>query len=96
MAEQQELTDDQIAHQKARREIEGMDLDDGLKAQAHQSVANLQSLDDQKKIQYLLGLAKDKGVIFAVIAAKKLNDPFVLDMFHDALVKNGHYKEFLK
>lgn len=96
LGDQKELTDDQTARQKARQEIEKMDLDDSLKAQTQSSVDDVKSLEDQKKIEHLLGIAKAKGVIFAVTVAKKMDDPFVLDAFHDALVKNGYYKEFLR
>ena len=34
-----------------------------------------------------------KGVIYAVNVAKKMNDPFILDTFHDALVEGGYYED---
>ncbi len=86
----------EVEQKRVREEIENRDLDDSLKLQASSSAKNVQSLDDKKKIAHLLEIAKSKGVIFAVAVAKKMNDPYILDSFHDLLAKEGYYKEFLK
>jgi len=79
-----------------KESVEKMDLDDALKPQINVSAQSIQSLTAQKKIQQLLAMAKEKGVIYAVHVAKNLGDAYVLDMLHDELVKSGQYKEFLK
>ncbi len=94
--EKTDLIKEEIENKKAREEIENMDLDDSLNTQVSAQASKIQSLDEQKKIKHLLKIAKEKGVIFAVNVVKKMNDPYILDMFHDALAKNGYYKEFLK
>ena len=95
-AEMPKRDEDRQAHQKIRQQLEVMDLDDGLKPGAQSAANDIKALDDKKKLENLLQIAKNKGVIFAVNVAKKMNDPYLLDVFHDALVKNGYYKDFLK
>ena len=58
-----------------------------------------QILEKYKKkgvLKRLLGIAKEKGVSEAVAIAKKMNDPFVLDILHDILVQEGFYNKFKK
>lgn len=55
----------------------------------------------ESKITKLVGLAKEKGVIYAVKVARRVEDNYTLDEFHDrlahefhdALVKEGLIKE---
>ena len=83
-------------HQQIRQKLENMDLEDNLKKTVQQSANDIESVDDAKKLEHLLKLVKTKGVIYAVNVAKKMDDPYLLDVLHDALVKNGYYKDFLK
>ena len=82
--------------QKIRQEIENIDLSDGQKSAAQGAANDIQGVEEKEKMEKLLHLAKTKGVVFAVAVVKKMNDPYLLDMFHDALAKEGHYKEFIK
>lgn len=82
--------------QKAKELIEGMQTDDDVKAQTAAAAQTLAGAEEQEKMAQLLKLAKIKGVIFAVKTAQKMNDPYLLDMLHDKLAENGHYKDFLK
>jgi len=50
----------------------------------------------KNKIKYLLVLGEKKGLKKAIEEAKRENDPFLLDVFHDLLAKDGVYKKFLK
>lgn len=50
----------------------------------------------QGKIQHFLDLARTQGIVEAIQAVKKMNDPYLLDLFHDALAKQGLFKKFLK
>lgn len=77
-----------------RQKIEAMDIDDGLKPQASQTASDLKTAAPQEKINKLLLIAKEKGVAYAVSVAKKMGDPYVLDMLHDALAREGLYKQF--
>jgi len=82
--------------QKAKKRIEGSDLDDTLKMQATLQAKNIKDLDDEKKVKKLIELAKLKGVVFAVNVAKKMDNPYILDMLHDLLAKKGYYQDFIK
>lgn len=44
----------------------------------------------ERQIQLLTDLAFEKGVSHATEVAKKLDDPFILDEFHDTLVDELH------
>ena len=96
--ERQEPTKEEIITIEAlKREIDMMGLDDSLKEEATQKARKIQTLGKEKKIEHLLEIVKEKGIIFAVEVAKQMNDPYILDTFHDILIKEwGIYKQFLK
>lgn len=98
IAEKKEPTREEVITKEAlKREIDMMELDDSLKEAATEQVKKIQTLGEEEKIERLLEITKDKGVIFAVKVAQKMNDPYVLDIFHDILVKEwASYKQFLK
>lgn len=95
--EKKELTEnDKIISEELKREIELMQVDDNLKKEAEQKANKIQFLADDEKLKNLLNAAKEKGVVFAINVAKKMNDPFLLDALHDILAKEGYYKKFVK
>ena len=49
----------------------------------------------KNKIKLLLAVGEKKGLEFSIKEAKKENDPFLLDIYHDVLAKDGAYKKFL-
>ncbi|MFA5086755.1 MAG: hypothetical protein WC470_00435 [Candidatus Paceibacterota bacterium] len=49
-----------------------------------------------KKMQYFLDIAEEKGLAAAIKAVEKENDPLLLDSFHDALAKEKLFEEILK
>jgi DUF1009 family protein len=79
-----------------RREIEMMKLDEATKQEAAKGVQRLEFLGQKEKIEHLLKIAHEKGVLTAVQMAKEMNDPYLLDVFHDLMAKEGFYKSFLK
>jgi len=93
---EEELLKADSTDEKIRKEIENMDLDEALKMQAQDDANNIQPLGAKEKIEKLLQAAKTKGVVYAIHMAKKMDDPYILDTFHDALAKEGYYKKFLK
>ena len=96
-AEKKEIIKDEKAiSEELKREIELMQLDDNLKKQAEQKANKISFLADDDKLEKLMAIAREKGVIFAVKVAKSMNDPFILDTLHDALAKEGLYKDFVK
>jgi len=88
--------DEKIISEELKREIELMQVDDNLKKEAEQKANKIQFLADDEKLKKLLDVAKNKGVIFAIQTAKKMNDPFLLDALHDILAKEGYYQKFIK
>ncbi len=81
---------------KLRQEIEKMDLDDSLKSQVSSDATNTAAMEEEKKLKNLLGLAQKKGIVYAVKVAQDMDDPYLLDKFHDLLIEKGYYKEFTK
>lgn len=55
-------------------------------SRVRKQIKSLKSLDKQSQIKSLCYLAFKKGLDFAVEVARGLNDAYVLDEFHDALV----------
>lgn len=77
-----------------KKKVEAMELEEEMKPQVSAKVQDTQDLDDEEKIQYLIKLAQTKGAIFAVKIAQKMDNPYILDSLHDALIENGQYKKF--
>lgn len=96
--EKEALPDKDMGSEKQfREELSKMDIDDSLKMQAQNDAQQIASLkEEDEKIKNLLQIARHKGVIYAVNVAKKMDDPYVLDKFHDLLTEKGYYKKFLK
>ncbi len=49
----------------------------------------------KSKVKELLKLAEEKGLEKSIREAEKENNPFLLDIYHDVLAKDGAYKKFL-
>jgi len=45
---------------------------------------------EQDMLQHLVDVAFHEGVLVAIEEARKLNEPFLLDAFHDLLVDKLH------
>lgn len=52
----------------------------------HTSIPEDKQKDIQEKLQHLVDVAFQTGLVSAIDEAKKMNDPFILDAFHDTLV----------
>jgi len=52
-------------------------------------------LGEKEKIERLLDIAREKGLVFAIQVARKMNEPYLLDILHDTLAQEGFYKDFL-
>jgi len=48
------------------------------------------------RLKELLDIGEEKGLSHAIEIAKRSNDPFLLDVFHDILARDGNYKKILK
>lgn len=78
-----------------RKEIEEMQLEPGLAKEAEKKAKKIEFLGEKEKLEHLMRLAREKGVEFAVKVARNMGDPYILDLFHDLLVKEGFYRNFL-
>lgn len=87
---------DKIVSDELKREIEMMELDDKAKIEVEKKVEKIGFLGEKEKIEHLLEIAKEKGVIFAIKVAKKMNEPYLLDTLHDILAREGFYIKFSK
>ncbi|TSC94765.1 MAG: Uncharacterized protein CEN87_299 [Parcubacteria group bacterium Licking1014_1] len=90
------LENETIVAEQLKREIEAMEIDDSLKEEAKKKAEKIDFLGEKEKIERLLEIAKEKGVVFSVQVAQNMEDPFILDIFHDILAKEGYYKQFIK
>lgn len=86
--------EDKLVSAELRREIEMMELDDKTKGGAEKKAEKIEFLGEKEKIEHLLQMAREKGVLFAIQVAKKMNEPYILDILHDTLAQEGLYKKF--
>ncbi len=92
---EKEITpEEKMIKDEIKRELDLINQDDNLKKESENKAKKIQYLGDEEKLKNLLDLAKNKGVAFAVKTASNMNDPFILDTFHDLLVKEGLWKNF--
>ena len=49
----------------------------------------------KKEIRQLLAIAEERGLEQSIKEAQKKNDPFLLDIYHDVLAKDGSYKKII-
>jgi hypothetical protein len=96
--EKKEITQEEVITREAlRREIAEMEFSDDLKAEANEKAQKIQVLGEEEKIEHLLEIVKKRGVVFAIKTVERMNDPYILDTFHDILIKEwGFYKQFLR
>jgi hypothetical protein len=87
---------EKIVAEKIRQELKMMETDEKLSEDARAKASKIEFLGEKDKIDHLLKIAKEKGVIFAIKTAKETNDPYLLDLFHDILAKEGYYQKFIK
>jgi hypothetical protein len=90
------LKKERIIKEKLEEEILKIKLNPTLTDEAKKKAVQIKSLNEKEKLEYLLDMAKTNGVAFAVTVAKKMNDPYILDIFHDILAREGLYKKFKK
>lgn len=64
--------------------------------EASKAASELLTLDDRAQLSELIKLAFTKGVIFSLNVGRKLQNPLVLDTFHDLLASDDLYYRFIK
>lgn len=65
-----------------------------IQDEAEEKAQKIKELDTEGKLRGLLDLAQTKGLPFSVTAARAMDDPYILDVFHDLLIRKGFYKKF--
>ncbi len=50
----------------------------------------------KRDVKQLLAIAEKKGLEESIKEARKKNNPFLLDVYHDVLAKDAAYKNFLR
>jgi hypothetical protein len=88
--------DSEIVSAELKRELEMMQLDEKAKGEIEKAKEKIEFLGEKEKIEHLLQIAREKGVVFAVQLARKMNEPYLLDLLHDTLAREGYYKDFTK
>jgi hypothetical protein len=88
--------DDKIVSEELRREIEMMEVDDTTKDEAKKKAEKIEFLGEKEKIEHLLQIAREKGIVFAIQVAKRMNEPYLLDVLHDTLAREGFYLKMNK
>ena len=94
--EKESSREDELVREEIKREIEIMNQDENLKKESESKAKKIQVLGEEEKIEHLFKIAKEKGVAYAVKIASNMNDPYILDIFHDVLVREGLWKRFEK
>ncbi len=87
---------ERIVAEKIRQELKMMETDEKLNEEAKAKASKIEFLGEKEKIDHLLKIAREKGVVFAIKTAKETNDSYLLDLFHDILAKEGYYQKFVK
>ena len=82
-----------VVSDELKKEIEMMELDDTEKVEAKKKAEKIEFLGEKEKVEHLLDLAREKGVVFAIQVAKKMGDSYILDILHDILAQEGLYKK---
>jgi hypothetical protein len=86
-------SDEEKITDEMRREIDAMESNDTLKEEAKKKALKIEFLGEKEKIENLLKIAREKGVVFATKIAKEMNDPYLLDIFHDILAREGFFQK---
>ena len=73
--------------EQLRREIAMMELSPELQKEAIKKAKKIEFLGEKEKIKRLVALAEERGAVFSVRVAREINDPYILDNFHDVLIK---------
>lgn len=90
------LPDERIVADELRREIEMMEVDADLREAAKKKAQEIDFMAGQDKLEHLLKIADNKGVVFAIKTAREMRDPYILDNLHDILARGGYYRKFKK
>ena len=77
------------------KELQKIKLSSQEQVQVQKEAEDLKKQTAEGKIKRLLDLAQSKGLAYSVEVVKKMDDAYLLDVFHDTLAKGGLFKKFL-
>jgi len=77
-----------------KKEIEKIELPPIKKGETLREAEKIKGQTSQRQISQLLYLAQSKGLAFAIKIAKETKDPYLIDLFHDILAKEGMFKKY--
>lgn len=86
----------ELAREKLEKQASEAELTPYEEKEAEEEKAKVKNLDPEGRIQRLLVIAREKGVIFAVKVARDLGDAYALDKLHDILAQGENYKKLEK
>jgi len=66
--------------------------DEDKKQEIMEDSKSIALMDEGKRIQTLVTLALEKGIMHSIEVANSLKDPYILDMLHDKLIGELHDK----
>jgi len=78
-----------------KQEIEKLKVEPEFEEEIPKIAQKIKEFDEEAKLKKLFDLAQEKGLAFAVNVAKKMDDPYTLDLFHDILARDEFYKNFI-
>ena len=87
---------EKIVIEKLMEEVKVLEANEATRGEASQKAKQIQALHEDEKLKHLLDIAKTKGVVEAIHVAEKTNEPYLLDLLHDILAREGYYKKFTK
>ena len=89
------LAEEKMIREKLEKEIELMQASSPkIQDEAQKKAQEIKELGTEGKLKGLFDLAQSKGLPFAITAARAMDDPYILDVFHDLLIKQGFYGKF--
>ena len=60
------------------------------KKEIEQDAKSIAMMDETRKIETLIAIALEKGIMHSIAVANNLQDPYILDTLHDKLVGELH------
>jgi hypothetical protein len=91
-----DLEKDKAIIQELEQEVIKIRTIPQVQDEAQKKSQDIKNLTAEGKLRGLLSLAQTKGVSFAIVTAQTMDDPYILDIFHDLLIKDGLHKRFGK
>jgi len=98
------VSPEELEEMERRRKEEEGDTMERFSSSGKQppTMESLKEKEDKKKLQVkeevkeLLTMVEGEGLEKAIKKARKKKDPFLLDIFHDILAKDGAYKKLIE